>query len=104
MSYPSSQASWFTDRRRRNNLERMKLRPVDIPPLNEAIRPFHDSYHGTALVLNAFFMVLLEVEGFINPKASLDPIHASEIHGPWQEQLSKLRDHQSPSYQDPESL
>jgi hypothetical protein len=56
------------------------------------------------LVLNAFFMVLLEVEGFINPKASSDPIHPSKIHGPWQEQLSKLRDQQSHSYRDPESL
>jgi hypothetical protein len=104
MNYPSSQASWFTDLRRGNNLERMKLRPVDILLLNEAIRPFHDSYHGTALVLDALFMVLSEVEDFIKPKGFSGPIHANESHGPWQEQLSKLRDHQSHSYRDPESL
>jgi hypothetical protein len=52
----------------------MKIRPVYLPALNEALRPFYGSHHGKALMINSIFMVLVQVDKFQRPGSMIpDP-------------------------------
>ncbi|KAH7093653.1 hypothetical protein FB567DRAFT_610209 [Paraphoma chrysanthemicola] len=69
--------------------------PVSLRWLNEALRPFRSSYHGTRIVIETFLQLINNV----HPEAG-----TAQTHVRWQKALSDLRDPHHVDHRDPESL
>lgn len=83
----------------RTTTKRVPPATVSLPLLNIALEPFHGSFYGTKLIIEAFDSTLVRAEARVNPAKN-----GKEMCSRWQHLLERHRDPDSRSFRDPESL